>query len=114
MPMRGKRWLLLGYALTYAAGASAYTALSTQFVVVGKTATSDAMFLGFAAAFQFVLILGCALGFVLLAGILDILTARRPQPLSALSLGLAVFVTIELLIQVLFLNAYTNYAVLRM
>jgi hypothetical protein len=37
-----------------------------------------------------------AVGFALLAAMLDILTTRRPQPLSALNLALAALATLEL------------------
>jgi hypothetical protein len=95
----GDRWLLLVTALVYAAGVTIYLGLSTTDAM---SRTGDApgdsthMVLAF-AGITFFWILGSAVGFVLLAGLLDVLTERRPQPLRALSLALAGFATFEAL-----------------
>lgn len=95
----GDRWLTLVAALVYAAGVAVYLGLSTT-GAMSRTgiAPGDATYMVFAfAGITFLWILGSAVGFVLLAGLLDILTERRPQPLSALSIALAGFASFEVL-----------------
>lgn len=97
----GDRWLVLVAALVYAVGVTVYLGLST----IGATSSAgvppgDATYMVFVFAFAgitFLQILGSAIGFVLLAALLDLLTERRPQPLSALSIALAGFATFEVL-----------------
>lgn len=95
----GDRWLLLMAALVYAAGVTVYVALSTTDAMsLTGIAPGDATHMVFAfAGITFLSILGSAVGFVLFACLLDIMTERRPQPLSALSIALAGFATFEVL-----------------
>jgi len=103
MSANSKKWILFGYALTYTLGVAAYVALSSS-AMLGSVGL---MF----AITDFLWTLALAIGFVLLVGILDILTERRPQPLSALSLGLAVFVTLQLTTQIFFAASMNVHAV---
>jgi hypothetical protein len=102
----GKKWIALAFMIAYALSVSAYSAWSSPFAI----AHSD-------AATAFLLIAGLSMwgiwaptfGFILLVGLLDIFTERRPQPLSALILALAVFATIEGATQILAVQAYKNF-----
>ncbi|MBL9096999.1 MAG: hypothetical protein JNK07_08740 [Alphaproteobacteria bacterium] len=93
------RWLIFIAALVYAAGVTVCVALSTTSAMSGGgIAPGDATYMVFAfAGITFFWIVCSAVGFVLLAGLLDVLTERRPQPLSALSIALAGFATFEAL-----------------
>lgn len=95
----GDKWLLLAATLVYAAGVSTYVALSTTSAMrdIGSAIVPGGPFDFLYAGFTLFWILGSAIGFMLLAGLLDILTERRPQPLSALNIALAGFATFELL-----------------
>lgn len=95
----GERWPMLVAAFVYAAGVTVCVALSTTGAKSRPgIAPGDATYMVLAfAGITFLWILGSAVGFVLLSGLLDILTERQPQPLSALSVALAGFATYELL-----------------
>jgi hypothetical protein len=97
--MRGDRWRLLIAMLVYAGVASAYPTLSTSAtaralgLAVVPGSAQDFVFIGV----TFASIVASAIGFMLLAALLDIWTGRQPQPLAAMNLGLPAAATFELI-----------------
>lgn len=91
------KWLLLLAMTVYAAGVSLYAELSitaamNQYGSEAIAAGREFLFAGY----TFFLIVAYAVGFVVLAAVLDRLNTRAPQPLTALSVGLAGAATAEL------------------
>jgi hypothetical protein len=110
----GKRWIVFGYALTYAVGISACNGMSTVHVMITRLPDPNpSKTMIFIAAAHFAMLLGYALCFVLFAATLDFLTKRSPQPINALSLGLAALATIDVLLLLLYLDARTSYVAMR-
>ena len=100
------KWLLLLGALLYAAGVSVYVATSSlQAMPQGAAAGSSTALSGF----MFLYILAPAAAFMLLVGILDLITRRPQQLLIALSIGLAASATYEAVVQAAFIQSYTYY-----
>jgi hypothetical protein len=95
----GDRWRLFVAMLVYAGAVSAYSTLSLSFAVrdAGTSfppgSSADILFI----VVTFASIVAYAIGFAVLAGLLDVWTGRRPQPLAALNLALPVLATFELI-----------------
>lgn len=99
-PSLGDRWRLLVAVLLYAAAVSAYVTLSTsvsarELGISGANPGSaqDIFFIviGFGS------IIAYAVGFMLLAVLLDAWTGRSPQPLAALNLPVPAIATFDLI-----------------
>ena len=90
---QGDRWRILVAMLVYAAGVSIFQARSMS--VLASPGSGDAADL-FMTGYTFFSIVTYAVGFMLLAGLLDIWTGRRAQPLAAMNLALPAIATFEL------------------
>jgi hypothetical protein len=104
----GDRWRLFVAMVVYAAGVSFYETRSMM-VDIGELSATQKLGPSFElmmAGTTFVSIVACAIGFMLLAALLDIWTGRRPQPLAALNLALPAVATFELIKIPLFVMAF--------
>jgi hypothetical protein len=99
---QGNKLALLCLVLAYAIGVSVYA--GSTFPMGGTPVAGSASLIKFFAGYTFATLLASSLGFTVLVAALDVLTKRRPQPLSALIFALAVFVTIEGLMQLAFVH----------
>jgi hypothetical protein len=105
---QGDRWLTLVAMLVYVAGVSIYTTLSMT-LAIGEHGsahtpgdTADQVLIGF----TFFSIVAYAIGFAMLAGVLDVWTGRRAQPLNALNLALFAVATFEVIKLPLYMLAF--------
>ena len=104
----GDRWRMLVAMLVYAAVASALPTLWASAtardlgIAVEPGSAPDLIFI----AITFASIVASAIGFMLLAGLLDIWTGRQPQPLAALNLALPAAATFEMVRPVLWVLVF--------
>lgn len=91
------KWLLLVAMTVYAVGVSVYQNLSITAMMREYGSSMPAVGpIWLFASYNFFWIVAYAVGFVLLAAILDRMTKRASQPLTAMSVGLAGCATVEL------------------
>lgn len=101
-------WTLFGVVLVYAIAVSTYVAVSSV-NTVGPVQSSGFDFLASFGLLTFSFMLGSAIGFMLLVGILDLVTNRKQQAVVALSVGLAASATYQVIIQTAFVQSYAYY-----
>jgi MFS family permease len=100
-----RKWMLFGAMLLYAIIVSAFVAVSWPLATSSQSSDFDAA----VGLLTFLYLLGSAVGFMLLVGILDNVTQRKQQAIAALSIGLAAAATYQAVVQVAFVRGYAYY-----
>ncbi|MBI1212685.1 MAG: hypothetical protein GC190_14565 [Alphaproteobacteria bacterium] len=95
---QGNRWRMLIAMVAYTAAVSFFESRSIMFLLNDADGTRRTQsYQLMVAGTTFLSIISYAVGFMLLAGLLDIWTGRRAQPLAALNLALPAVATFELI-----------------
>ncbi len=101
-------WTLFGVVLFYAIAVSLYVALSTA-EALPPVQSNGLDYPAFFGLLTFSFMLGSAIGFMLLVGVLDLVTHRKQQAVVALSIGLAASATYQAIIQAVVVQGYAYY-----